>query len=56
MLTLLKLVAAATIGLGVLSPSLTPRGESCECKTKANAIGKTMVPHAESCECKAKKT
>jgi hypothetical protein len=56
MLTLLKLVAGATIALGVLSPGFTPRADTCECKAKANAVGKQMAPHADSCECKARKT
>ena len=51
MLTLLKLVAGAAIALGILSPGLTPRADSCECKAKAGVTH--VVPHADSCQCKA---
>ena len=53
MLTLFKLVAGAALALSILSPSLTPRADTCECKAKATAITQA-VPHADTCECKAK--
>ena len=56
MLTLMKLTAGIAIAIGILTPSLTPRADSCECKAKADSLGKQIVPHADTCECKAKKT
>jgi len=57
MLTLLKLAAGVVLALGILSPSFTPRADSCECKAKAGgATINQMVPHADGCECKAKST
>ena len=52
MLTLLKLVAGIVIALGILSPGLSPRADTCECKTKGKAL--QVVPRADTCECKAK--
>ena len=52
MLTLIKLAAGAIIALSILSPSFTPRADTCECKAKAGA--RHLVPHADTCECKAK--
>ena len=54
MLTLLKIGAAAGIAIGILNPGFAPRADDCECKAKANALGRQVVPHAEDCECKAK--
>jgi hypothetical protein len=54
MLTLLKLAAGAVLALGILSPSFTPRADSCECKAKGTATINQVVPHADGCECKAK--
>ena len=54
MLTLLKLVAGASIVMSVLNPSFSPRAEDCECKAKADGALNYAVPHAEDCECKAK--
>ena len=52
MLTLIKVVAGVVIAFSVLSPSFTPRADSCECKAKAGT--QQLVPHADTCECKAK--
>jgi len=52
MIALLKVVAGAAIALCILSPSSTPKADTCECKAKANV--QQMVPHADTCECKAK--
>jgi len=54
MVTLLKLVAGAALALSILSPSFTPRADSCECKTKSSSALHQIVPRADSCECKAK--
>jgi hypothetical protein len=48
----MKLLAGAAIALGILSPGLTPRADTCECKAH-DSIG-NVVPHADTCECKAK--
>jgi len=50
MLTLLKLVAGIVIALGILSPGLAPRADTCECKAKGSAP--VIVPQADTCECK----
>jgi len=54
MLTLLKIGAAAGIAFGILNPGFAPRADDCQCKAKANALGRPAVPHADDCECKAK--
>jgi hypothetical protein len=54
MLTLLKLAVGAAIALSILSPGLTPRADTCECKARANAAINQVVPHADTCECKAR--
>jgi hypothetical protein len=54
MLTLLKLAAGAVLALGILSPSFTPRADSCECKARGSSAVRQLVPHADTCECKAK--
>ena len=51
MLTLLKLLAGVAIALGILSPGLSPRADTCECKAKAAMP--QPVPRADTCECKA---
>ncbi len=54
MLTLLKLAAGIIIAIGILSPGLRPKADSCECKAKAGVTN--VVPKADTCECKAKAT
>jgi hypothetical protein len=62
MLTIAKLLGAATIALAILNPSLEgkrlpvvglPRADTCECKAKANDLTHSIVPRADSCSCKA---
>jgi hypothetical protein len=52
MITILKLGMAAMLGVAVLNPGLTPRGEDCECKGKADTATKMPAPKAADCECK----
>ena len=54
MLTLIKLMAAVVIGVGVLAPGFRPSADTCECKAKGATLG--VVPRADTCECKAKST
>lgn len=52
MITLIKLVTGAVLAFSILSPSFTPKADTCECKAKAGAT--QLVPRADTCECKAK--
>jgi hypothetical protein len=52
MLTLIKLAAGVVIALGILSPGVNPKADTCECKAKAGT--QHAVPHADTCECKAR--
>jgi len=51
MLALIKLAVGSVFALCILSPSFTPRSDTCECKAKALT---QTVPRADTCECKAK--
>ena len=53
MLALIKLAVGSVFAFCILSPSFTPRSDTCECKAKALTQTQT-VPHADTCECKAK--
>lgn len=48
MLTVIKLIAAGLIALGVLSPM---GADTCECKAKAGS--KVPAPQVDTCQCKA---
>jgi len=55
--TILKLIAGAILAVSILSPGITPRADTCECKAKSAAAAIDHIkftPRAENCECKAK--
>jgi len=58
MSTILKLLAGAILAVSILSPGITPRADTCECKAKSAAGAMInhikFTPRVENCECKAK--
>jgi len=60
MFIIAKLLAAAVIAIGILSPTVhggrfgLPKAETCECKAKAGGVDHSILPRADSCECKVK--
>lgn len=54
MITILKLLAAAGIALGLLSPSFIPGANDAECQCKADTKTAHLAPKADAdCACKA---